>query len=228
MTKKQRKKKKKLQMINKKLVKKYPWLLPRNAWTGKVPKDYDYTYIEWGWSKGWDKAFGMMYLKELGDAIEKSGIKNFQILQIKEKYGSAVLYCNSASEEIYDVIRKYEYISSNICMGCGLESPLLDDGWISPWCLKCWSKIYRERENCYLEGHPEKSPTSDEEIKNKYIDCICDDVNDDGTWMPDTYTVHRYSDGSESEIVYDISDTVDKIRKRQQKWISYKKTKLAD
>ena len=29
---------------NKELIKKYPFLLPRNVWTDKVPEDYDYSY----------------------------------------------------------------------------------------------------------------------------------------------------------------------------------------
>ena len=33
-----RQKKKQIKMKNKKLIKKYPFLLPRNVWTGKVPK----------------------------------------------------------------------------------------------------------------------------------------------------------------------------------------------
>lgn len=31
---------------NKKLVKKYPFLLPRNVWTGEVSEDYDYSYTQ--------------------------------------------------------------------------------------------------------------------------------------------------------------------------------------
>ena len=88
MTKKQRKQKKKLQTHNRKLIAKYPWLLPRSAWTGKPLKNYDYTYIEWGWSPGWDKAFGKMFMEELGEAIKEAGLEhNYRILQIKEKYG---------------------------------------------------------------------------------------------------------------------------------------------
>ena len=87
LTKSERRKKKKKQLINKKLIKKYYWLIPRNVWSGKILKDYDYTWIDWGWSKGWDKAFGQMYLKELGDEIDRIGQKNFMILQQKEKYG---------------------------------------------------------------------------------------------------------------------------------------------
>ena len=31
---------------NKALVDDFPFLLPRNRWTGKVPDDYDYSYTE--------------------------------------------------------------------------------------------------------------------------------------------------------------------------------------
>ena len=31
---------------NKKLIERYPFLMPRNRWTGKVPEDYDYSYTE--------------------------------------------------------------------------------------------------------------------------------------------------------------------------------------
>ena len=76
---------KKNRLRNKKLVKKYPWLKPRNVWTGKLVKDYDYSWIEWGCLPGWDVAFGDMYLKELGEAVKDQ--KDFMILEIKEKYG---------------------------------------------------------------------------------------------------------------------------------------------
>ena len=31
---------------NKKLCKEFPFLIPRNRWTGEIPDDYDYTYTE--------------------------------------------------------------------------------------------------------------------------------------------------------------------------------------
>lgn len=33
-------------MTNKELVEEFPFLLPRNRFTGEVPKDYDYSYTE--------------------------------------------------------------------------------------------------------------------------------------------------------------------------------------
>ena len=88
ISKKERKRKKKLQMRNKRLIKKYYFLCPRNVFTDQIPKDYDYTWIDWwDFDSGWGKAFGWQYLKELGDAINKSGQKNFRIWEIKEKFG---------------------------------------------------------------------------------------------------------------------------------------------
>ena len=51
---------------NKQLVKKYPFLLPRNRWTGKVPKEYDYSYTELDdMPDGWRKAFGEQMCEEI-------------------------------------------------------------------------------------------------------------------------------------------------------------------
>ena len=44
---------------NKQLCEKYPFLLPRNRWTGLVHPDYDYSYTELdAMPTGWRKAFG--------------------------------------------------------------------------------------------------------------------------------------------------------------------------
>ena len=103
MTKKQRKRKKKLRMMNKRLVKKWYFLAPRNVWTGQIPKDYNYTWIDWWeFDTGWGKAFGWMFLKELGDAVKESGRKDFQILNQKEKFGELRTYtgyCSAKSPE---------------------------------------------------------------------------------------------------------------------------------
>ena len=61
LTKNERIKKKKDIIRNKKLIKKYPWLIPRNRWTDKIPNDYDYSWTELdSMEDGWRKAFGEM------------------------------------------------------------------------------------------------------------------------------------------------------------------------
>lgn len=143
-TKKRRKREKQIKLKNKKLVKKYYWLMPRNVWTGKVLTDYDYSFIEWGWSDGWDKAFGDMFMKELGEEIKRIDQKNFQILQIKEKYGSARCYTSGTSKEAFRIIDKYESLSRNICYFCGRpDVPITNAGWVLPMCKSCYEKKWR-------------------------------------------------------------------------------------
>ena len=209
MTKKERKRKKKIQLKNKKLIKKYYWLLPRNVWTDKVPKDYDYTYIEWGVSPGWDKAFGDMLMKELGEAINKYNIKNFRILQIKEKFGEFRLYCNRYNEEIHHIIDKYTYLSQNICILCGApDVPMINTGWISPYCF-----------NCFLNFSYNKNK-SKEEIKEMYEKAIDEKPDENGNFlMASSYTIRDFKD--DNKITYDISETANLIRKNYNRRIKY-------
>jgi hypothetical protein len=50
------------QRQNKKLIKRYPFLLPRNVFTDEVPEEYDYSYIRGigELPKGWEKLFLQM------------------------------------------------------------------------------------------------------------------------------------------------------------------------
>lgn len=136
-TKKERKEKKRIKLRNKKLIKKYPWLLPLNVWTRQPLKDYDYSWTEWdAIPKGWRIAFGDMFLKELGAAI---GNDYFFIEQIKEKYGELRMYavCTKKAQEVID---KYMVLSRNICIDCGRpDVPSTKGGWILPLCRKCYN-----------------------------------------------------------------------------------------
>ena len=49
---------------NQKLIERFPFLIPRNRWTGKIPEDYDYSYTELdSMPDGWRKAFGSKCVK---------------------------------------------------------------------------------------------------------------------------------------------------------------------
>lgn len=217
MNKKQRKKKKALQIKNKKLIKEYPFILPRNVWTDKIPKDYDYTYIDWGCAPGWDKAFGDMYLKELGDAVKKSKLKEFRILQIKEKFGEYRLYCNFATKEIHDIINKYETISRRVCINCGaLDVPMLNTGWISPYCYDCFKKAEKKRETYrkkYVKDDLKSTVKTEDDYKKLYKEAICEEPDEDGTYkIPNSYTMREFSKEETKDVTYDISETVRLIR----------------
>ena len=223
MTKKRRSKKRKQEILrNKKLVKKYPWLRPKSVWTGKILKDYDYSYIEWGWSKGWDAAFGQMYLEELDEAVQKSGhADKFYIEQIKEKYGSARTYVSFYTDAIRDVINKYEYLSQNICICCGKpDVPMINTGWMSPECFDCFRKGQKRQENYLVKLGKEITLLTEEEIKQEYEDCIDEEPDENGEYkMTNAYTIRHWDKDSDEPVdeQFDISETADAIRRRWKK-----------
>ena len=81
---------------NKKLIEKFPFLLPRNRFTDKVPKDYDYSYTELDdMPDGWRKAFGIQMCQEIrDDLIQFDYLDKYRIVQIKEKFGGLRWYDN--------------------------------------------------------------------------------------------------------------------------------------
>lgn len=131
---------------NKRIVKKYPFFLPYNVWTGELDKNYDYSYtyldtIPTGWRKN-----ALKCAKELVKLYKENGhldyLKNkYRISQLKEKFGEMRWYDFGAPKEIYDehlaIIRKYEGRSAFICCDCGRKAEYLSRGYILPFCDKC-------------------------------------------------------------------------------------------
>lgn len=124
-------------MNNKELIEKYPFLLPRNRFTGEIPEDYDYSWTELdAMSDGWRKAFGIDMCEEiriaLGDYVEK-----YRITQIKEKYGELRWYDFGAPEGVEEIINKYTKLSRKTCIICGKPATRVSIGWIMPFCDEC-------------------------------------------------------------------------------------------
>jgi hypothetical protein len=191
-------------MRNKKLIARYPFLLPRNVWTGKVVRDYDYTWTEYDCiDKGWQIGFGKFLLEDLREACLKTNfLDKLQFTQIKEKYGSLRMYNNGAPEEVHDVIRKYEFISEYICIQCGSPHACVVNsyGWYLPLCKDCWKKNNKYRES-----------------KGWSIAFWEDVVEDEDAELPNEYHIERMSKDGCKHITYDISDTVSKILKKYEK-----------
>ena len=124
---------------NKALIERFPFLMPHNRWTDKVPEDYDYHYTELdAMPDGWRIAFGEQMCQEITDAlIEIDYLEKYRITQIKEKYGMLRWYDFGASRKIYDIISKYEGISQVTCICCGKPATQITTGWISPYCDDC-------------------------------------------------------------------------------------------
>lgn len=125
-----------MKMNKEELIKKYSWSEP---WIDQMPK-------------GWLASFGDFFFEDLQEALEKSfpdGVpEDFRILQLKEKWGKLRVYLTHEPELVNDVLYAYEYISSFVCINCGLPYPFAQmtyDGWVEPLC-----------EMCYYEQHPDK------------------------------------------------------------------------
>ena len=110
------------------------------------------TYTEWDAMDsmpGWKKAFGKQYLEELrAQLIKDKFLYQFRIVDIKEKYGTLRVYCACASEAVYRIIDKYEDLSYNTCYYCGKPAEIITDGYVLPYCPRC----YRERDEHYHIG----------------------------------------------------------------------------
>lgn len=124
-------------MTKEELIKNYPWIEmiennTRVLWYDMLPE-------------GWRIAFGELFFSELNEALLKTfpeGIPDdFHILDIKEKWGKLRVSLSYDSEYINDVLFKYEYISSFICIDCGAPYPFAQmtyGSWVMPLCERCY------------------------------------------------------------------------------------------
>ena len=204
---------------NKKLCKRYPFLIPRNRWTDKVSwllRPYDHT--EWDeMPKGWRKAFGDQLLEDLRDALLKDGgsraLLSFRIEQLKEKYGDLRLYHNYYSPTVSRVINTYEVVSEHVCIQCGkLDTPNVNIyGWWSPVCKECfnersWNSKEDTYDKCVHASYTTEFWKTEGELQNPFQ-------------IPISYTVRSWSkDKGEQENLVDIHETVQKIRWHNRKW----------
>ena len=124
------------------LIEKYPYLIPRNMWTGEVDPNYNYDYIrgEGEIPQGWRRLF-LMYCKAIHKPLRESNmIEKFQFSQIKEKYGTLRLYNFGLPQSIYYLETIYECFSKYICQRCGQWADVQTSDWIESLCNDCYNK----------------------------------------------------------------------------------------
>lgn len=130
---------------NKKLCAELPFLIQRNRNDNKE-LDYEYTELDDECPQGWTK-LKLDFYREIKPLLIKADfLDKFRIFQSKEKYGYWHLYTNGIPKEIskeyYEIFKKYENLSEKTCIFCGEEAKMVNFGWISPICKKCWDKGY--------------------------------------------------------------------------------------
>lgn len=136
-------KKKQQKLKNKKLCKRYPFLIIRD-WEDE-PLGYEFIYLD-DMPEGWKRAFGIDMCEDIRRVLVKANyLYTYRIVQLKEKYGGMRLYSDGAPSSIYreleDVIDKYEDLSYRTCIHCGRPATKISLGWISPFCDECAEKL---------------------------------------------------------------------------------------
>ena len=99
-----------IQLRNKELAEKYPFLVPRNVWTDEIDGDYNYDYLLLTDYTGWWKRFGIPLCEDLKNILIRNNcLDKFRFSQVKEKYGSLRLYDFSAPQEWHTHLFAWEY-----------------------------------------------------------------------------------------------------------------------
>ena len=131
----------------KEIVERYPYLLPRNVWTDKVPEDYDYTYIK-GLEipAGWRRLFFQMCEDIRQPLIDADYLDRFRFSQIKEKYNEMRCYHFGAPEEVCNIIRKYEQMAYYVCTKCGKPATYETQGYFASYCDDCFKDLVRHQD----------------------------------------------------------------------------------
>lgn len=135
---------------NKKLIEKYPFLLPRNLWTDEVSKDYDYTWtLANNLPDGWYRLV-LLFCKDAYSKMSEAERKKFRFSDIKEKYGTLRLNNFGANEAVCKLITLYEHYSYNVCLGCGKLSTKESAGWwIASYCDDCAEHVKSENKKLH-------------------------------------------------------------------------------
>lgn len=214
---------KKQREANKRICKRFPFLIPRFAFDNKIiwdvrwkgerrEKAYSFTLAD-SFENGWWKAFGLQLCEELReDLVRCDYLYEFRIMEVKEKFGALRVYTGSLPEgsEVWEIIDDYERLSENICMWCGKpDIKMINYGsWLMTICEDCYYK-WKRKQALYYTNHGEKY-----EIV-PYEHWV---MNDDPGRMADKRTIYRWDkENGEIKVEYDISEKAAKIRARWRK-----------
>lgn len=136
---------------NKELIKEFPFLLPRDRYSGRVPRDYDYSYTKLDeMPRGWRKRLGLKLCAALKKRlIKENALDRFAIEDIKEEYGAMKVYTYGSTRSIERLlIPSYEKMTERICCVCGENATKVSIVWTVPLCDKCANS---SRPNSYVD-----------------------------------------------------------------------------
>ena len=74
---------------------------------------------------------------DLCEKIEPIVDKDFNVFQVKEKFGGLRFYTDGCSDEIFKLIHEAEMIAEATCENCGKPGKSRKGGWIKTLCDEC-------------------------------------------------------------------------------------------
>ena len=169
----------------KRLVAKYPYLIPVNVWTGKPSEDYDFTYMR-GFHElpeGWTRLF-LLFCKNLLPHLENSSLLDkFYFTQLKEKYGTMRIYTSVLPESVDFLVSLYENFSKQVCSKCGNPAKYHTKWWIEYLCENCIdthdkkdaSRVHKEkvlRVTVFSNGSSSIEERTYKHIRREYLDTL--------------------------------------------------------
>ena len=171
----------------KRLIEKYPYLIPRSVWTGKVFEDYEYDHIvgHYELPDGWTRLF-LLYCKDLKPYLEAANYTDkFMFSQIKEKWGLMELYNFGAPAASHDLTMLYTHYSKYVCPRCGKPTSYYTKGWTTYLCKACakeakryttpkrmFRKPLKFKTTLYSNGKKSHPVYNMKTIHEKYMHCL--------------------------------------------------------
>ena len=142
------------------IAERYPFLLPTD-YSGKIDKNFDFTYLDGFWKSGWTELF-VTYCEKIKPEFDKlleehrkktksknTGNPDIEelntlrnkglpfITDVKEKYGTARVYWSSGTRVMNEAEFILDLLSSVTCMKCG-KTPRTSDGRHLIWQTHGW------------------------------------------------------------------------------------------
>ena len=110
-----------------------------------MSKVNNYEWLEFALPSGWIE-LGYNMIKEC-EAAEP----DFEIIDLKEKWGMIRMYCHPCTDKISEIEHKYEKLSARTCCKCGAPAKWYSTGWILPFCE---NHINKNEEKFYKKINP--------------------------------------------------------------------------
>ena len=84
---------------------------------------------------GWFEVLDRLFRK----LVSFEGSEDFEVLQVKEKFGGLRVYGMGFTDEAYDLIEEAEFESEETCEVCGNPGEVRNRGsWLLTRCDECW------------------------------------------------------------------------------------------